>query len=160
MKKIIISAVAQNGVIGKSSGEIPWHSKEEFQHFKNTTSGFPVIMGRKTFDTLGKPLKNRLNIVLTRNKKLILAFTEIVIFDSLHSAYKYCESKDYEKIFVIGGTDIYKQAMNTADELLISYMKFNAEGDVFFPEIDLKIWEVKRIDGRNEFDIYTYVRKI
>ncbi|MHB8581070.1 MAG: dihydrofolate reductase [Ignavibacteriaceae bacterium] len=160
MKKIIISAVSQNGVIGKSSGEIPWHSKDEFQHFKSSTLGFPVIMGRKTFDTLGKPLKNRLNIVLTRNKKLILAFTEIVIFDSLHSAYSYCESKGYEKIFVIGGAEIYKQAMSSADELLISYMKFKVEGDVYFPEIDPKIWEVKRKDERNEFDIYTYGRKI
>lgn len=160
MRKIIISAVAQNGVIGKSSGEMPWHSKEEFRHFKDSTSGFPVIMGRKTFNALGKPLKNRLNIVLTRNKKLLLAFTEIVIFDSLHSAYKFCESKNYEKIFIIGGAEIYKQAMNSADELLISYMKFKAEGDVYFPEIDNKIWDVNRIEERNGFDIFTYIRII
>ncbi|MHB1688162.1 MAG: dihydrofolate reductase [Ignavibacteriaceae bacterium] len=159
MKKIIISAVAQNGVIGKSNGEMPWHSKEEFRHFKNTTLGFPIIMGRKTFETLGKPLKNRLNIVLTRNRNINFAFTEIIIFDSLQIAYKFCESKSYEKIFVIGGAEIYKQAMNSADELLISYMKFDAEGDVYFPRIDENIWDVKSVEKRNEFDIYTYVRK-
>lgn len=159
MKKIIISAIAQNGVIGKSSGEMPWHSKEEFKHFKDSTLGFPVIMGRKTFDTLGKPLKNRLNIVLTRNEKLLLAFTEIVIFDNLQSAYGFCEEKKYEKIFVIGGAEIYKQAMNSADELLISYMKFNADGDIYFPEIDNNIWKVNRIEERNGFDIFNYIRK-
>jgi len=159
LKKIIISAVAQNGVIGKSSGEMPWHSKEEFSHFKNTTLGFPIIMGRKTFDTLGKPLKNRLNIVLTRNMNIKFAFPELVIFDTLQGAYDLCNDKSFEKIFIIGGAEIYKQAMSSADELLISYMKFKADGDVYFPEIDQKIWEVNSIDKRIEFDIYTYVRK-
>ena len=68
MRIIIISAISQNGVIGKANGEMPWHNKEEFQHFKKTTLGFPVIMGRKTFETLGKPLKERENIIVTRKK--------------------------------------------------------------------------------------------
>lgn len=159
MKKIIISAVARNGVIGKSSGEMPWHSKEEFSHFKSTTLGFPIIMGRKTFDALGEPLKKRLNIVLTRNMNTKFSSPEVIIFDSLQNAYDFCSTKGFEKIFVIGGAEIYKQAMTSVDELLISYMKFNAEGDVYFPEIDLNVWEVKSIDSRNEFDIYTYIRK-
>ncbi len=160
MKKIIISAIAQNNVIGKSSGEMPWHSKEEFSHFKSTTLGFPVIMGRKTFDTLGKPLKNRLNIVLTRNNKLKSDFPEIITFDTLEKAYDFCINENYEKIFIIGGSQIYNIALKNADELIISYMKFNAEGDVFFPEIDHTVWKIKSIINKSEFDIYTYTRDL
>jgi len=79
LKKIIIAAVAKNNVIGRSNGEMPWHSKDEFQHFKNTTFGFPVVMGRVTFETLGNPLPGRLNIVLTTNKELKNRFEDILI---------------------------------------------------------------------------------
>ena len=75
----MIVAIAQNGVIGKANGEMSWHVKEEFKHFKNTTMGFPIIMGRKTFETLGKPLKGRLNIVVSRNKSYKTSYEEVVI---------------------------------------------------------------------------------
>ncbi|MGE5811926.1 MAG: dihydrofolate reductase, partial [Ignavibacteria bacterium] len=92
MLKIIIAAVAQNGVIGRSTGEMPWHSKEEFQHFKNTTIGFPVIMGRKTFESLGGPLKGRLNIILTREVKFTSHTEEqIKVLSSLDEAYDFCK---------------------------------------------------------------------
>ena len=160
LKKIIISAIAQNNVIGKSSGEMPWHSNEEFSHFKSTTLGFPIIMGRKTFDSLGKPLKNRLNIVLTSNNNMKSDFPEIIIFDTLEKAYDFCMNENYEKIFIIGGSQIYNLALKDADELIISYMKFSAEGDVFFPKIDHTIWKIKSVINRNEFDIYTYIRNL
>ena len=92
MRKIIISAVAKNGVIGRSNGEMPWHVKEEFQHFKNTTLGFPIIMGRKSFDALGKPLNGRLNVVITANQDFTLPFDEVKIFHSLNKAVDYFES--------------------------------------------------------------------
>ncbi len=79
MKVIIISAVAENGIIGRSNGDMPWHIKEEFQHFKNTTLGFPIIMGRKTFETLGKPLKGRENIVITKDVNYSCEFDEVRI---------------------------------------------------------------------------------
>ena len=159
MKKIIISAVALNGVIGRSNGEMPWHSKDEFQHFKSTTLGFPIIMGRVTFETLRKPLKGRLNIILTQRNNLNYDFDDVKIFNTLGSAYKFCEEQNYEKVFVIGGAQIYKEALSTADEMLISIMDFEAEGDVFFPVIDEKIWEIKSRDQRNGFEILTYVRR-
>ncbi len=159
LKKIIISAVAKNGVIGKSNGEMPWHSKEEFQHFKSTTFGFPVIMGRITFETLGKPLKGRLNIIITSNNNLKYDFDEVIIFNSLEKAYEYCENQNYEKVFIIGGGKIYKHAMNSIDEMIISMMNFDADGDVFFPEINYKLWEVKSREKRNEFEILTYIRR-
>ena len=159
MKIIIISAVAQNRVIGKSDGEMPWHSKEEFQHFKQTTFGFPVIMGRKTFEALGKPLKGRLNIILTRNSGLKYDFDDIKIFDSLKNAYSFCEDHDYEKVFVIGGAQIYKQAMSNADEMLISIMNFEAEGDILFPKINDNIWLIESREKRDEFEILKYKKR-
>ena len=159
MRIIIISAVAKNGVIGRSNGEMPWHVKEEFQHFKNTTFGFPIIMGRKTFETLGKPLKGRLNIVLTNRKGINYPFEDVKIFHSLKEAYSFCEKEKYDKAFVIGGGEIYRQAMDSADEMLISYMNFEAEGDVFFPKIENDEWNVESTDKRNEFEIYRYIKK-
>ena len=159
MRIIIISAVAKNGVIGRSNGEMPWHVKEEFQHFKNTTFGFPIIMGRKTFETLGKPLKGRLNIILTNKRGTNYPFEDVKIFNSLKEAYSYCEKEKYEKAFIIGGGEIYTQALETADEMIISYMNFEAEGDVFFPKIEPDKWNVESKEKRNEFEIYRYTRK-
>jgi len=159
LKIILIAAVAKNNVIGRSTGEMPWHSKEDFQHFKHTTLGLPVIMGRKTFESLGKPLKGRLNIVLTKNLKLKKKFEEILIFDTLKNAYNYCESENHEKIFVIGGGQIFEKAIADADEMIISHMDFNAEGDVFFPKIDLSKWKISSGEKRSEFEIVTYMRK-
>ncbi len=159
MKKIIISAVAKNRVIGRSSGEMPWHSKEEFQHFKSTTFGFPVIMGRITFETLGKPLKGRLNIIITSNENLKYDFNDVKIFNSLENAIAFCETQNFEKIFIIGGGKIYKQAMKFIDEMIISIMNFEAEGDVFFPEIDESNWKIISRDNRGEFEILTYARR-
>ena len=159
MKKIIISAVAQNRVIGRSNGEMPWHSKEEFQHFKQTTFGFPVIMGRKTFETLGKPLKGRLNIILSLQTDLKYGFHDTKIFNSLENAYSFCEARNYQKVFIIGGAQIYKKAMDTADEMIISIMNFDAEGDVFFPKINDNEWMIESRDNRNEFEILKYVKR-
>ena len=158
MKKIIIVAVAKNNVIGRSNGEIPWHSKEDFQHFKNTTLGFPVIMGRKTFESLGKPLKNRLNIILTKKTDVQYDFDNVLVFHSLNDAYLHCEKNNYEKAFVIGGGEIYNQAINTIDEMIISKMDFDADGDIYFPVIDESLWMVRSRDKRNGFEIFTYAR--
>ena len=159
MKKIIIAAVAMNGVIGRSNGQMPWHSKQEFSHFKKTTFGLPVIMGRKTFESLGSPLKGRLNIVLTKNKELNYRFEDIIVFDKLSEAYSLCENKNYEKIFLIGGGSLFPVFMKDADEMIISIMDFNAEGDIYFPKIDDNIWKINSKDKRSGFEIIYYVRK-
>ena len=158
MKKIIIAAVAKNGVIGRSSGEMPWYSKEEFLHFKKMTQGFLVIMGRKTFESLGKPLTKRLNLVLTKNEEI--KNKNAVAFPSLTAAYEFCESKKYEKVFVIGGGDVFKKAITEAEEMIISHMKFEAVGEISFPKINLKKWEIISRDDRKDFEIITYKRKI
>jgi dihydrofolate reductase len=159
LKIIIIAAIAKNGVIGKANGEMPWHVKEEFQHFKQTTLGSAVIMGRKTFETLGKPLNGRDNIIVTRNKDFKVDFEETKICHSLEESINYCKSKKYEKAFIIGGGEIYKQAMLIADELILSFMKFEAEGEVKFPEIISETWQLLSTEDREKFEIKKYVRK-
>jgi len=159
LKIVIIAAIAKNGVIGKSNGEMPWHVKEEFQHFKQTTLSFPVIMGRKTFETLGKPLKGRKNIIVTGNRDFIAEFDETKICHSLGESIDYCKSKKYEKVFIIGGGQIYKQSMLIADEMILSFMKFEAEGEVKFPEIKSDIWKLVSTEDREQFEIRIFVKK-
>ncbi len=152
----LIVAIAKNGVIGKSTGQMSWHVSEEFKHFKNTTKGYPVIMGRKTFETLGKPLKERLNIVLTRNPDYKIPSEDVLIFQSLDDAINFCRQKDFEKIFIIGGAEIYKVAMPIVDEMIISRMKFDADGDVHFPEFDESLWKKEKVTDRELFEVYLY----
>lgn len=154
----LIVAIARNGVIGKSNGEMSWHVSEEFKHFKNTTKGFPVIMGRKTFETLGKPLKDRLNVVLTKNPDFKTDFDEVIIFSSLDDALQFCRNNNYEKVFIIGGAEIYKLALPIVDEMIISIMKFEAEGDVYFPEFNETEWTKEKIMDKELFEVYLYKR--
>jgi dihydrofolate reductase len=138
---------------------MPWHVKEEFQHFKQTTFGSPVIMGRKTFKTLGKPLKGRENIIVTKNRDFRVEFENTKVVHSLDESVSYCKSKNYDKMFIIGGGEIYRQAMQLADELVLSFMKFEAEGEVRFPEIKNEVWQMVSAEDREKFEIKRYVRK-
>lgn len=158
MKISIIVAVAKNNVIGKASGEMPWHIKEEFQHFKKTTFGHTVIMGRKTFETLGKPLKGRQNIIVSRNVSYSVSFSDVLIFNSLDNAIEYCREKSEKQIFIIGGGEIYRQAISFADEMIISRMKFEAEGEVKFPEFNKNIWKVVSTEDHEQFEVFRYER--
>lgn len=155
----LIVAIAQNGVIGKSNGEMSWHVKEEFQHFKNTTLGFPIVMGRKTFETLGKPLKGRLNIIVSKNQSYKTLFDDVVIKSSLVEAIDHSKSINSEKIFVIGGGEIYRQAISFVDEMIITFMKFEADGEVKFPKINNDDWNIKKLSDHELFEIFRYERK-
>jgi dihydrofolate reductase len=159
LRIIIIVAVATNRVIGRTNGEMPWHVKEDFQHFKKTTMGFPIIMGRKSFESLGKPLKGRDNIVVTRNANLNYDFDDVKVVLSLNEAIEHCKLLNKEKIFITGGGEIYKQSISLADEMIISHMKFEAEGEVKFPDIDMNEWYIGSKDNRDQFEIVTYKRK-
>lgn len=153
MKKIIIAAVSENFVIGKN-GTIPWHNKEELTHFRKTTIGFPVIMGRKTWQSIGKPLEDRINIVITHN---VQEYPDILAFDSLSNAINYCEEK-FDKVFIIGGESIFKQSISFADEIILSKMKFIVDGDVYFPEIELNKWKLNSVKEFTDFTVHHYIR--
>jgi len=158
LKKIIIAAVSQNNVIGKE-GAVPWHSKEELQHFRKNTIGFPVIMGRKTWEAIGKPLEGRLNILVTGNQDYQTSFREVVIFYSLKHALDFCKTSVYEKVFIIGGGEIFKQVINEADEMIISEMNFETEGDVYFPEVDGNKWILESNELYADFIVHHYISK-
>jgi dihydrofolate reductase len=155
---IIITAVSQNNIIGKEGG-IPWHSKEELKHFKKTTFGFPVIMGRKTWDIFGKPLPGRLNIVISRNPVFTISFREVIVFNSLKQAFSYFRTSVYDKVFIIGGSAIFQEAVDLVDKMIISEMNFECEGDVNFPEINYEDWQLEMIEDFSDFQVKYYKRK-
>jgi len=158
LEKIIIAAISKNNVIGLD-GKIPWHSKEELQHFKQTTMSFPVIMGRKTWEAIGKPLIGRLNVVITRDQSFSTQHREIVIFQSLQLAFSYFSTSIYKKVFIIGGGEIFLEAIDKVDSLILSEMNFETEGDTFFPEIDGTKWTLDTNELFTDFTVHHYIRK-
>ncbi len=158
MKKIIIAAATLNNVIGKD-GKIPWNSNEELSHFKKTTLGFPVLMGRKTWETLTKPLENRINIILSRQSNFIQKIETVLVVKNFKDAFDYCEKEKFDKIFIIGGGEIYKEAFNYCDEIILSKMNFETDGDVFFPEIKSEMWEEISKKVFTDFTVHYYIRK-
>lgn len=155
MKVVIIAAIAHNNVIGKD-GKIPWYSEDDLKFFKETTLNYPVIMGRKTFQSIGKVLPNRINMVLSNSN---LHNENILVYKNISTALSFCKKKKFEKVFIIGGESIYTQFMDIADELIISKFNLNLDGDRFFPNINFDTWtEYQRIDF-NDFSVYYYLRK-
>jgi dihydrofolate reductase len=127
----VIAAVAKNRAIGKDN-KLLWHIPEDLQHFKKITSGHPVIMGQKTFESLGKPLPNRTNIVLTDDKSF-QAPNCLVVY-SIDEAIKVASEKDQQEIFFIGGGSVYAQAIKIADKLYLTLVEGEYDADTFFPD--------------------------
>lgn len=157
---IIIAALAKNNVIGNGM-QIPWHIKEDFQHFKNLTLHHPVIMGDKTYESLpNKPLKGRENIVLTFDKNYHPEGA--IIKYSLEEALDYC--KDKEKVFIIGGASVYKITLAIADTLELTRIHRDFKGDIYFPEINFAEWDLinqeDKVDAEyGPYSFLTYKRK-
>lgn len=131
----LIVAVARNGIIGCTNadgrGALPWHLPEDLKHFKEMTSGHPIIMGRKTWESLGRPLPNRRNMVVTRQAGYPAPGAEV--FNGLNEALAAIGND--ETAFIIGGAELYRQALPLAGELIITEVGIDAEGDTVFPEI-------------------------
>jgi len=142
MRLSIIAAVASNGVIG-SDGDMPWKLSTDLRRFKALTTGKPVIMGRKTFASIGRPLPNRVNIVLTRDKAF--APQGAVVVPTLEAALAAAEAAGEEaetEAMVIGGGEIYRAFLDRADRLYITHVEAEPAGDTHFPDIDPSVWEV------------------
>lgn len=135
----IIVAIARNYTIG-SANSMPWHLPEDFRHFKQVTMGKAVIMGRKTYESIGRPLPGRRNIVITRNADLRIEGCEMAT--SLNEAIALCDPT--EENFIIGGGEIYRQAMPIADKLYITHIDAEFEGDTRFPTIGPEWREISR----------------
>ena len=135
----IIVAIAENGVIGDKNALL-WSIKEDMRHFRTITTGHPVIMGRKTFESIGRPLPKRTNVVITRGDT---TFEGCEVAHSLEEALAMFPAE--EEIFIIGGAQIYAQALPLADKLYLTIVHRNYEGDTSFPDIDMSEWsEISR----------------
>jgi dihydrofolate reductase len=138
---VLVAAVAENGVIGRDNA-LPWRLSSDLKRFKALTVGKPVVMGRKTFLSIGKPLPDRTNIVVTRDRNFSAA--GVVVANSmgaaLDAARDDARARGVDAIMVIGGTDIFEQAMPLADRLEITHVHARPAGDTYFPPIDARLW--------------------
>lgn len=151
----IIVAIAKNNVIGKEN-KLIWHIPEDLKRFKALTTGKTIIMGRKTFESLGRILPNRKHVILTNNKQFKIDDDRVEIVHSVDELGKYIDSK--EECFVIGGGAIYNLLLPKCNKLYITKIEQEFEGDTYFPEIDEKEWKlIKSEKGlKNEKNPYDY----
>jgi len=155
-----IVAVSENGVIGRNKN-LPWKLSADLRRFKQLTTGHAIIMGRKTFDSIGRPLPNRISIVLTRNRDY--APPGVMVVHSFDQAVAACQ--DQQEAFVIGGEAVFREALPRTKRLHLTRVHANIEGDAYFPETDLADWKLldqehHSEDERNDyaFTFYVYER--
>lgn len=146
----LIVAMAKNRVIGYQN-KMPWHLPAELAYFKRITTGHPIIMGRKTFESIGRPLPNRRNIVVSRNTNFHSPGVEVST--SMENALALCAN---DNPFVIGGASLYAEALTLAQQLYITEIDADLAGDTFFPPIDNSVWkeESREARGKDEKNIY------
>ena len=148
----IIVAITENYVIGRG-GDMPWHLPADLQHFKNITSGNTVVMGRKTWESIGQPLPNRMNVVVTRQKNYVAGDATVI-----HDLHELTNLATTGTVFIIGGGELYRLAMQHATKLHITRIRTKKEGDTFFPEFNSEEWtcdstETKNADEKNMHDL-------
>ena len=158
---IIIAAAAENNTLGKNN-EMIWHLPNDYRRFKSLTSGHHIIMGRKTFESLVKPLENRTHVIITRQKEYQAA--GCIVVDSIQKAIEICP-KD-EDSYIIGGGEIYALGLPYTDKLEVTRVHHNFEGDAHFPKINADEWEMtvskfneKDEKHRYDYSYQTYIRK-
>ena len=170
IKLAIIVAAARNGVIGKDN-KLPWHLPQDLKYFKAQTTGKPVIMGRKTFESIGKPLPNRTNIIITRNPdwthENVLVCRSLA--DAISEAKKlsnesFSEAQAFSEVMIIGGAEIYKTALPLVDKIYLTRIDADVEGDAWFPELLESEWvlshtQAGEIDATQPHEFRIYDRK-
>ena len=160
MEIILIAAVSKDKVIGKQGG-IPWKIKEDLSFFKEKTLNSPIIMGRATYESIGRPLPNRLNIVMTRSVKNTEGVTEVTSADKAIEAASI--NRDSSRVYIIGGQNIYKEFLPIAHRMIITEVDlYIKDGDTFFPEWNISEWKEQSRDQREEngtrFSFVEYTR--
>lgn len=160
----LIVAAAENNAIGKNN-QLLWKLPNDFKFFKNTTWGMPVVMGRKTYESLGKALPGRFNVVITRQADW--KADDAVVVNSLEEALLKAQENNTKEIFIIGGAEIYKQAIDTvANKIYLTRVHTQIDGDAYFPDVDTAKWEMSAIedfskDAQHDFDysFQTWVKR-
>ncbi|HKL43736.1 MAG TPA: dihydrofolate reductase [Candidatus Absconditabacterales bacterium] len=149
----LIAGMAKNRTIGKNN-KLPWNYPEDLQYFKKTTNGHPIVMGLKTYNSIGRPLPNRRNLVLTRQN---IQIDGVEIFHSITELQEKLKSIN-DEIFVIGGANIYSQFLPLANKIYLTEIKKEYEGDTFFPKFEEDFIEISR-EKHEELDFVIYQRK-
>ncbi len=141
VKLALIAAMARNRVIGRDNA-MPWHLPEDLRYFKATTLGKPIVMGRKTFDSLGRPLPSRTNIVVSRQPDLTLEGAQVFasIDAALSAARQQAQADGVDEVMVIGGDNLYRQTLERADRIYLTRIDSEPEGDAWFPDFDEQAW--------------------
>ena len=153
MTVTLVAAVARNGVIGKDGG-LPWHLPDDLRHFKAVTMGGVLVMGRKTYESIGRPLPGRTTVVVTRQPDW--AAEGVLTAGSVSEALELGESLG--EVFVVGGADIYRQTLDRADVLELTHVDLEPEGDTSFPSVDWSCWRATRQELRDGFTLTRYER--
>ena len=152
-----IAAASENNVIGANGG-LPWDIPEDMKFFRDKTKGKAIIMGRKTFESVGHPLPKRLNVVVTRQKNY--KAEGAIVFEKISDAVDFCKTKtdEYgEEIFVIGGGEIYKQTIDIVDTIYLTRIHKKIEGDAFYPEVDSTKFKLIESSERSEPVAFTFL---
>ena len=150
----IIVATAKNQVIGKHN-DIPWYLPADLKYFKKTTLNHHIIMGRNCYESIGRPLPKRTNIILTRNPFYVAS--NCLVAHSMEEALKIAQDNGETEAFIIGGGEIYKESLPYTDRVYLTAVDLEVDGDVFFPKLDSKEWkeissEAHLAEGKNEYD--------
>jgi dihydrofolate reductase len=140
MRISIIAAVAENGVIGRN-GKLPWHLAEDLKRFKKITMGHTIVMGRRTWESIGRPLPGRRMIVVSRQPDYRTSSDSVEVCASLADAIRLAESAGEDEAFVIGGAELYREALPQAEKLYLTLVHAHVSGDAWFPEVDWADWE-------------------
>lgn len=154
-----ILAMDENRVIGKDN-KLPWHLPADLKHFKEITTGNPILMGRKTYESIGKPLPERTNIIITRDVNYAVA--GCIVVTSLDHALQTAAAEGNKEIFIIGGAEVYKQLLPRINRIYLTLIHHTFQGDTYFPELNPKEWmEIEKVthqpDEKNPFS-YSFIQ--
>lgn len=146
--------MSQNKVIGKDN-KIPWHIPEDMKYFREKTKGHAIIMGRKTFESIGKPLPNRTNIIVTRQKNY--QADGCIVTHTIEEALTEGKKHEQEEIFIAGGSEIYKESITSADRIYLTIIRKDFEGDTFFPDYFQFTKTLSQKSGKNDEVAYDFL---
>lgn len=151
---VMVAAVAENGVIGRD-GDIPWSISEDLKHFRAVTTGNTVVMGRRTFESIGHPLSYRTNVVVTRDPDW--SYAGVFVAHSVEEAIELAQGFEGD-VMVIGGAQVYAQALPLADAQILTEVRLSPEGDTHYPEFDRSSWTEVRRESHDGFDFVWWER--
>jgi len=154
MRLTLVAAIATNGVIGRDGG-LPWPRTGDLRHFKTLTTGHPMVMGRRTYESIGRPLPGRTTLVVTRDPGW--SAEGVVVRASVPDALMAAEALD-DEVFVVGGAEVYAATLGRADRLVVTWIDQEPVGDTWFPDLDWTDWREVEREAHEGFSIVTYLR--